>query len=300
MKIGLALGGGGARGFFHIGVLKVLETLPVKVDYISGTSSGAVFGSLYALRPDARHLESFSLNSLKKYRKAIAPLNNFSSYSDVEEKKVFLEKSINFVKEFYLWNLRMVKPFLIGSRPFVNLFKHLYGTNTFSACKIPFVCSAVDLREGNVCVLNTGLIYKAVMASCSSPGVFPPVKIGGNLLVDGAVLSPVPASLIKRHVDFVIGVDLEMPWNKDREIKNALDSMFSADRVRYKKIVEMSLCDVDFLISFKDSFLWTDFHKAEELIRLGERYMNNVKEKLIKRIKHSRRRYFFPWAMRRK
>lgn len=300
MKVGLALGGGGARGFFHIGMLKVLETLPIKIDYIAGTSAGALIGGLYALRPNARWVESFSLDVLEKHKKEINPLKALSSHSAIQERKIFLEKSFNFVKEFYLWNLRMVKPFLIAPRPFVKFFRDFFGMSTFGDCKIPFVCTAVDLCRGELQTLRNGFLYRTVMASCSYPGVFPPVNIKGKLLVDGGVLSPIPAPLIRKNVDFIIGVDLEMPWDNTRKIKNALDVMFTADRVRCKKVMEECLAEVDFLISFKSSIIWTDFDKVEELIRLGERYMNERKEVLMKRIKHASRRRFFFWLRHRR
>ncbi len=247
MKIGLALGGGGARGFFHIGVLKVLETLPIKIDRIAGTSAGAMIGALYALHPDSHWIEKIVLDTLLKYKKELAPLKALSSDSQVEEKKLFMEKSFNFVKDFYLWNLRLVKPYLVSPRPFVRFFRDLYGLNTFSDCKIPFSCSAVDLARGSLVILKEGFLSKAIMASCSYPGVFPPVRIKNVVLVDGGVLAPVPTVLLDQTVDFTIGVGVDLKRDNNYEIKNALDVMFSADRIRHDKIVEISKANIEFL-----------------------------------------------------
>jgi len=295
MKIGLALGGGGARGFFHIGVLKVLETLPVKIDYISGTSAGALIGGLYSLHPDAYWLEALCLDILDKYSKELAPLKTFSSQSQVEQRKLFLEKSFNFVKDFYLWNMRMVKPFLLDPRPFIRFFRDFFGTSTFSDCAIPFVCSAVDLNEGKLCTLSQGLLSKAVMSSCSYPGVFPPVKTKGKTFIDGGVLAPLPADLLKDKTDFIIGIDLEMPWDGKKEIKNALEVMLTSDRARYQKIVDLCRKDADFLLCLDKPLSWTDFDRVKEMISAGEEYMHEHKDELILNLKRARARCFLPW-----
>ena len=124
MKIGLALGGGGARGLAHIGVLKALEELKIKIDFIAGTSMGAVIGGVYALRPDAHHVAEVIQHELEEYKKELSSLKSFSSRSSVEEKKIFLEKSFSFAKDLYLWNLRIVKPYLVNPKPFFKIFRN--------------------------------------------------------------------------------------------------------------------------------------------------------------------------------
>jgi NTE family protein len=290
MRIGLALGGGGAKGFFHIGVLKVLETLKIKLDFIAGTSMGALIGALYALHKDSLSVESLILGALEKYKGEILSLKNYSASSDVEEKKIFLEKSFNFVREFYLWNLRMIKPFLVDPRPFLKLFKELLGLNAFGDCKIPFLCSAVDLNQGEIVTMGKGLLYKAVMASCSLPGIFPPLRLKDKCLVDGGILLPLPASFLKDKVDFIIGVNLIYPWEGFKDIKNAVDIMFIVDRIRYRKILEDNLKEAHFLVFPQHlSFTWADFDKAQEIIALGEKEMLAKKKELMEAIRcHSR------------
>ena len=298
MKIGLALGGGGAKGFFHIGVLRVLESLNIKIDYIAGTSMGALVGALYALYSDVNEVERIILGLLDEYRDDVFALKKFSTSSDAEQaeqRKVFLEKSIDYVKKLYLWNLRMVKPYLVNPRPFVKILKQLYGSKCFEDCQIPFLCSAVDLQTGECCALERGPLGKSVLASCSLPGVFPPVKLKQKTLVEGAVLVPIPAPLLKGKVDMIIGVNLDTAWLYPKEIKSVIDVMFVSDRIRYKKILADSLQDVDFLISLdNDSFRWTDFDRAEELIELGRTRAYQVKDSLLKLVRYySKKRYFW-------
>ncbi|MCK4809580.1 MAG: patatin-like phospholipase family protein [Candidatus Omnitrophica bacterium] len=305
MKIGLALGGGGARGFFHIGVLKVLETLNLKINFISGTSIGALIGALYSLYRDSHQVQLKTLEVLAKHRKNIDALKIYSSSFNVEEKKIFLERSFNFVKKFYLWNLRRVRPFLVHPKPFLKFFNDLFGTTTFEDCKIPFSCSAVDLIRGSAVFLDKGPLDKAVMASCSIPGVFPPLRTGNKLLVDGGVLMPLPSVFLKDKVDFILGINLQPLWVAPVNIKNAIDIMFITDCIRYRKIIEDTLENADFLISLENSsFTWGDFDKAEEFIKLGEKEMLSRKDDLIKALNNVsktifRKRFFsFPFFKR--
>ncbi len=300
MKIGLALGGGGAKGFFHIGILKALERLGIKIDYIGGTSVGALVGALYALYKDAGYVERRALQILEKFEKEIFNLKNFSASSEVEEKKIFLEKTFNFVKELYLWNLRMIKPYLVNPLPFVEIFKELFGRKTFKDCSIPFVCSAVDLYTGKASYIRNGLLYKAVLASCSLPGIFPPLKVGDKLYVDGGIVVPLPVEPLKKEVDFVIGVNLDAPWEVPKEVKNALEVMFLVDRIRYKKIVEETLKEVNYILYLKGKgFCWTDFDKAKLFIELGEKEILDNKERLIKILKKFSRGRWFKKLLRR-
>jgi len=301
VRIGLALGGGGAKGFFHIGVLKALTSLGIKIHSISGTSIGALIGALYALHLDAEKVEEVTLNILNKYKREIEALKSYGGSSDVEEKRLFLEKSFDFVKEIYLWNLRIIRPYLVNPKPFLRVFRELLGLATFNECKLPFQCSAVDLIKGELISLERGFLYKAVMASCSLPGFFPPLRMREKLLVDGGVLAPVPSLLLKEKVDFIVGVSLESAWVPYQETKNAVEVMFMVDRIRYKRIFEETIKEVNFLISFPHApFKWTDFDKAEDFIEMGERETLAKKDEFIKIVKrHRRRKIFFFFLERR-
>jgi len=173
MKIGFALGGGGAKGFFHIGALKALEKLKIKPQAIAGTSIGAMVGGTYSLYPNASQLEKIIFDVYDKYSKDVLGLKMFSASSSVEEKKVFLEKSFEFAKDLVLWNLRIIKPFLVDSHPFMHLLKDIFKINRFCDCKIPFTATAVELTKGEKTFFRTGPLYKAVLASLALPGVFP-------------------------------------------------------------------------------------------------------------------------------
>lgn len=174
-KIGLALGSGSAKGFAHIGVLQVLLENGIPVHMVTGSSMGAIIGSIYAVGTD--------LYMLQKYIGAIET----RSYIDM-----VLSKS----------------GFLAGEKlkELVRLFTH---NKSFDQTSIPFACVATDIETGEVVVLDSGRLCDAVRASMSIPGVFVPVRHDGRLLVDGGVIERVPCLPLRAMgADIIIGVDV--------------------------------------------------------------------------------------------
>ena len=177
--IGVALGGGGARGLAHIGVLKVLEKNGTKPDYIAGVSMGAFVGACYSLGADLEKMEkeATSFNRAKAIKRTV-DLNN-------------PKKSI-----------------LKGDKVY-KYIKKWVGETTFADTHIPLRIIATDLASGEEVVLKRGNLADAVRASISVPGIFPPVKINNRYLVDGGVLNCTPVNVLeKMGADIIIGVDL--------------------------------------------------------------------------------------------
>jgi len=273
MRVGVALGGGGARGLYHIGVFRALEQLGIKVDIIAGTSIGSLVGGLYALTGNSHDAEKIFFDVVSQHQKEIAGLKNFGGTNAVEEKKIFLERSFNFVKGFYLWNLRIIKPYLVDARPFARIFREMLKDKTFADCKIPFVATAVDMVTGEVVLLKEGELWRAVLTSSALPGVFPPIKSGASILVDGGALIPVPAPALKEKGTFVIGVDVEDVAEKfmAKDLGSAIDVMFYVDRLRYRQVIANCLASADFVVDSQiRNISWADFDRGKELIRKGE------------------------------
>jgi NTE family protein len=291
VKIGLALGGGVALGFYHIGLLKAFEKLEIKIDIVSGTSIGALIGGLYALTQDADEVEKKLFEILSKHQKELALLKTSFSPANVEAKTAFFEKWCDLAKEFYIWNLRIAKSSLVDLKPFLKIFRGLFGDNSFKDCKVPFYVTAVNLLNAEVIAINSGPLYRGVLASSSYPGFFPPLRIENKILIDGGVLMPVPAKIIREKCDFVIGVNLEGTGYKFPLIRNAMDVMNLADRIRYKRIIEESLSGIDFLISPNlENFSWGDFTIAKELVQKGESEILAIGKELKASIKANRYR----------
>ncbi|MDD5584737.1 MAG: patatin-like phospholipase family protein [Candidatus Omnitrophica bacterium] len=295
MKIGLALGGGGARGFFHIGALKALEQLKIKPDIISGTSIGAVVGGLYALYPDARHVERLIFDAFAKNEKDILTLKRHFGSATFGDDTVLVEKSFSMIQQFCLWNLCVIKPYLIEPKPFFKIFKELFQTSDFADCKIPFIATCVDLISGKLSFLKDGPLYRAIIATTALPGFFPPLKLKEQVLVDGGALETLPTQALKSEVDFIIGVNLETTRHIYTEARNCVETLCLTDKLRYKKIIDDNVKEADFLI-FPDleKFSWGSFDRAQELFTMGEQQTLQAGEKLLNAIKKAKvKRFFF-------
>ncbi len=294
MRVGLALGGGGAKGFSHLGVIEVLEKERIPIDIIGGTSMGAVIGALYALYADAAKIESIARE-----------FNNKSIVAELEEKfsphreeknnaPSPLKKTISFIKDIYTWNLKAVRKWLVDHRPFEVLFKEVFDDYCFSNCRLPFVCTAVDIVKGEEVDFQEGLLYKALLASSALPGVFPPLKIEEKILVDGGVIASIPTEAVaQRGADFIMGVSLESK-KLHTNLATSADILMSVDEIRHKKIVEYCLRKADFLIEPDISrYSWADFSKISEIIDKGK---EEAEKKIPSLRKLLRQRKFFFWG----
>jgi NTE family protein len=182
MRIGLALGGGGAKGLAHIGVLKVLEEEGIPIDLVSGSSFGAFIGALYAMGYDSVRLCD-----------TVTRILNPSAL------RSFLTASLF---KFSLTSL-------LGSRGVEKGLRGVFGQTDFKDLRLPFAAVAVDLNSGSPITLKDGPVYLAVRASVSIPGIFSPLRVGNRYLVDGGILHPLPAEVaIELGANIVIGVDL--------------------------------------------------------------------------------------------
>lgn len=220
-KVGLVLGGGGAKGATEVGVLKVLEEAGIPIDYIAGTSIGAIVGGLYAIGYDAADLDSLYRNQDWLF---------LLSDQVRRESKTFLSKE---EKEKYLIHVPLSKEKKVAlptgyvtGQNIVNLFSKLtvgyHQVDDFSTLPIPFRCVTVDLVEGQEVVLSSGSLPMAMRASMSIPGVFAPVEWDGMMLVDGGALNNLPVDVVREMgADIVICVDLSTGWKKKEELKSA-------------------------------------------------------------------------------
>ncbi len=178
IKIGYALGGGGARGLAHVGVLKVLEEYGIYPDIIAGTSMGAVIGALYA--------DGFNASEIKQLA------------SQLDWKRLLL-----------LTDITIPVSGLFQGRRVISLLKSILGNSTFSQLKCDFASVAADIMTGEQVVLHDGSLVEAIRASISLPGIFPPVRINRRYLVDGGLVNVVPVSVCReRGAEYVIGVNV--------------------------------------------------------------------------------------------
>jgi NTE family protein len=185
IKLGLALGGGGARGLAHIGVLKVLESNDIPIDMIVGTSMGALVGAAYAAEPDAGKLKQRVLEFLESdgdHKKGLKLLGRMQW--DDSTKADWRNRMYRFAQKEIFLSLVMFRNALLSIKEMRDTVEVFAADIGIEQTKIPFVALAADLYTGEQVVLNRGRLIEAVMASCAVPGFMPPIPWNGRLLVE--------------------------------------------------------------------------------------------------------------------
>lgn len=214
-KVGLALSGGGAKGAAEVGVLKVLEEAGIQVDYIVGTSIGAVVGSLYAAGYTAAELES--LFCQQEWLSLLT--DRHEKYSGDPYKTV---DGVTYIFGFPV--IDHANPsfgMLRGSKVehMLDSMFMLKGIKEFKDLKKPFACVAAELKTADEVVISKGALSKAIRASMSIPGVFKPVNINGRQLIDGGMMNNLPVDVVRQMgADIVIAIDLQQHKPVKRKI----------------------------------------------------------------------------------
>lgn len=244
-KIGLALGGGGAKGLAHIGVIKILEKYGIPIDYIAGTSMGAMVGGWYAAHGNVESLEKIFL--------------------EIDHKEVLPVRKV----------IKNHKGILFSDKMVIRDLEDGFYGRKIEELSIPFNAIATNVETGEQVILKEGNLSEAVNASIALPIIFKPARIDGKLLMDGGFVNPVPADIVRQMgADFVIAVDVSSKWLDVteeqigiRNIYSIVSKVFSA--LEYQ-IAQRILKEADIIISPAVlGYSWRDFSKAEEIISKG-------------------------------
>lgn len=237
-KIGLALGGGFARGLAHIGVLKVLEEEQIPVDFIAGTSVGSVIGAGYASGISAKELEEIAaLVRFKDFSRWT--FSRFGLFSN-DKMSIFLSKTLR--------------------------------VHTFEELKMPLAICATDIINGEPAVFTSGDLIGPVRASCAYPGMFLPVNVGGRLLVDGLLGHAVPAKPLRdMGAERVISVHLAAHWVKPKGPRHVFDVIGQCFSIAQDRMCGPWRAASDIVLEPAiGEFGYDDFGRAMDLIRAGE------------------------------
>jgi NTE family protein len=279
LKVGLALGGGGARGLAHVGVLKVLEAHQVPIDVIAGTSIGAIIGAFYALHPEASKLEERTRAFVQAPEFQESGLDLFKKKKAAEN---FFGQVAKYVKERVVINLAHSRPSLVGGWRVLRAVEFMLEDQTFEQCRFPFACVATDLVSGEEVIFREGSLRQAVAASMSIPGFLPPLQHDGHLLVDGAVVAPVPINACKQlGAEAVIAVDVSQPLDGADNFENVIDVIFRASTITSHHCKEMLLDDADVVIRPNVGDVhWSEFRKVCDLVAAGEQAAEQMLPKI--------------------
>ncbi len=269
VKIGLALGGGGARGLSHLGVLKVLEEEGIRIDLLAGVSMGAIVGGGYVLNPNAEVLKTKILQALKKID--MPRIEKASLPKIFKGKTTIYRKFSALVKEIYALNKQRMQGFIIDFSLVEESIEDWLGGKTFAQTKIPFYAICTDLNSGEEVVLHDGRLDRAVLASSSIPAIFPPLQINGRLLSDGGAIESVPVRILKElGADVIIAVNLETELKK-RDFSKGMNAFYQVCDIRGKILNKRQMEFADIIIEpATKNISWAHFSKAEKCIQSGE------------------------------
>jgi NTE family protein len=243
-KIGIALGGGFARGIAHIGVFKVLEEEGIPVSMVAGTSVGAIMGAAYC---------------------------SGVSIADLEE----LADKVRFTT-FARWTISRYG--FANNDRMVTFLQRILKAHTFEEMRIPLGVTATDFNTGAGTVFTSGPVVNPVRASCAYPGMFLPVEIDGKWMVDGMLSHPVPTRPLRTMgAERVIGVHLKGQWSKSTAPRHLLDVVGQSFAIAQDMMSTVWRGAADIVIEPDVAgFDYDDFKRASQLIKVGEVAMRNA------------------------
>ena len=271
LKVGLVLSGGGAKGLAHIGALKVIEDSGVQIDYIAGTSMGAIVGALYASGYRANELDSIfrqiNFNSLIQ--------DDFSRSSKTFYEKEDAERyAISLPFDGY--KISFPQAISGGQKVYnelVSLLYHVKDVRDFNQLPIPFFCMATDIENGTAIRLDNGYLPEAIMASGTFPSLFEPMELDGKLLIDGGVLNNYPIAELKSlGANFIVGVDVQHDLSSRASLGSATDILLQINNFRTAEAMKSKSNDTDIYIRPNMApYSVIDFDRGVEIVAEGAR-----------------------------
>ncbi|MHB9019839.1 MAG: patatin-like phospholipase family protein [Minisyncoccota bacterium] len=264
-KIGLALGSGGSKGLAHIGIIKVLEKNNIPIDFIAGSSIGAMVGGFYATGLNIKRIEEIALDT--SWRDLISLIDPHLKQGLIggEKVKTFIDKYIN------------------GKQ--------------FKDCKIPFIAVATDLKTGDIVVLNKGDLSSAIRASISIPLVFKPIELNNRVLVDGGLSAPVPVEIVRKMgADLVIAVNLDKHYHDGDWKPGWYDVMNDSLSILRHHLATSNVSTADMAIDVNIDTYWYQFTNGQDKISAGEKAMEKtlpqLKELIYQKTNSGLKKYF--------
>ena len=271
-KVGLALSGGGAKGMAHIGVLRVLEANNIKIDYISGTSMGAIVGAMYAT--------GYSVDQIEYYLKHV----DWQALMDDDLPRNRISVLDRQTSDRYLLKFEVTDSTIVAPDAFNNgqyMLKELsfltwqaQGQEDFSQFEIPFLCVATNLETGAEVILEQGNLAEALRASVAFPSVFSPYQIDDVLYADGGIRNNLPIAVLKQQkgMDYIIAVDVQSDLYTKDELNSFLKILDQVGSFNNALYYEEQKQYADIIIRPKgiEKFTISDYAQSSTLIKMGE------------------------------
>lgn len=267
-KIGIALGGGGAKGLAHVLMFEALDELELKPSYVTGTSIGAVAGVLYC--------SGLTANEMHRMISRICIEKNDTIRDVITKKHLF--KWLNFMAPQFEGSG------LLKAERFINFLFESIEARTFEELIVPLRVVASDFWTRQQVVLDKGELLPAVQASMSLPGVFTPVTMGENVLIDGGAVNPVPFDLLPKECDITIAIDVIGSRNAGSDRMPSLqEAIFNTFQIMEKSIIREKLktTSPDIYIEIDISNVRAfEFYKADQVFKQAQKAKSLLKRKL--------------------
>lgn len=299
LKIGLALGGGGARGTAHIGVLQVLHREKIPIHLISGTSAGAIVGAMYAATLDPQWIEKRYFEFLKS-----------DLFKAIGVKHINREKQVSssvigqlgrLVKDRIVINIALSRKGVIDRGKLIRAMEYLLPVKDFSELKIPLKVIASDLNSGEELIYDSGDLVEAVTLSSSIPGYVTPYDNDGQIVVDGAITAPLPVNCLSNSgINFTIAVDIARRGMEILDDYNIMELLTRSEHLTIVKLTDELAKKADFVISPDvGSAHWSEFNRVQEFLENGRKAAENkiveIKKELSDRKKIGYRLKHWIW-----
>jgi NTE family protein len=289
-SVGLALGGGGARGAAHIGVIKVLHDSQIKIDKIGGTSAGSIIGAMYAATKDPDWV-------FNRYREFL----NSEVYQQIGTKSLQIDRDpdsvfnqiAKFVQDRLVIAIALNRDSIIKRRRLEKAIEYLLPVDSFEKLKIPLHVFSTDLQTGESICYKSGDLIEAIVQSSSIPGYVQPTEENGHLFVDGAVMVPIPVIEMKKETDFVIAINISRGKPEPLQKINIVEIISRTARVASLQLTKLMVEKADFV--FQPDVLglhWSEFDKFDKIMETGLLEGKHNISRLMDRMKHHKRWIF--------
>lgn len=269
-KLGLALGGGAARGLAHVGVLRALAREGIQVDIVTGASMGAIIGGAFAATGDIALVETGVREVLcsEQFRR-----NRLNFLRETRESRGGLLYSVtNLVRRGIIYGASTMRQSFLSAEEFAHSMAAILPDRPIEELPIPFAAIALDLKAGEEVILRSGNLRHAAAASSAIPGILPPVRHDGRVMVDGGWVDKVPI-LPAFHLgaDVVIAVDISAELEDTRDYTRGIDVYIRANAIKDAFLVALhrQLADVVVEPAVR-KIHWADFGAFEHCIQAGD------------------------------
>jgi len=272
MKKALVLGGGGARGLAHLGVLRILEKEGFRPDLIVGCSIGAIIGGMYAQTPDIQKVEKRVYEFFESEAYQNLNINRVQRGLASENGDDLLHHVARNLMRTVFVNMVANRQSILDKEEVDEAINFLIREGNIRDTRIPFACNAVDLVTGKSILFKEGDMRQAIRASSSIPGYVMPVQQNSEYLVDGAVADALPTDYARKlGADFIISVDVSQEIKPRQDFQSVFDIILRANMITLDYLYRQNLQSADLLIRPEvGKYNWYDFQKIDRLIKTGE------------------------------